>query len=80
MTRPGLATDKMSDGWEETRFGGFFVAYVFPTPPSAAHLVRVSALIRLLQAPPAGAAGNMGVVLRHQCLALVGVEHSHGDG
>ena len=21
-----MATDRMSDGWEETRFGGFFVA------------------------------------------------------
>jgi len=26
MTKSGLATDRMSDGWEETRFGGFFVA------------------------------------------------------
>ncbi len=29
MTKPGLATDRMSDGWEETRLGGFFVACNF---------------------------------------------------
>jgi hypothetical protein len=29
MTKPGMATDRMSDGWEETRFGGFFVACDF---------------------------------------------------
>ncbi len=39
MTRPGLATDRMSDGWEETRFGGFFVACDFYTVPASSLLL-----------------------------------------
>ncbi len=39
MTKPGMATDRMSDGWEETRFGGFFVACDFYTAPAPSLLL-----------------------------------------